>query len=493
MRIIGREKEQDILENCMNSGRPEFIAVYGRRRVGKTYLIRNFFLDRFAFYTTGTPAAGNNRRKLTVFNKSLREYGCTESGSPANWLEAFDRLKGILSFDGIQRDPATGRRVVFIDELPWLDSPRSDFKMALDLFWNGWASTQEDICLIVCGSATSWIVGNILTNTGGLYNRVTRQIYLQPFTLLECETFFRNQAVDLPRSQIIESYMIWGGIPYYLNYYDRRLSFAQNVQAIVFDESGPLFREHEMLFQALFTNSGNHMKVIDALAGHRIGLTRKVLEQKTGIDNGAPLTRTLQELEQCGFIRKYNNYAHKNRDSVFQLVDPFTLFFTTFRKDQKVNRWLQFIDTPSYYNWSGHAFEIVCLLHINQIKQALGIAGIQTKEFAWTANAYSQKKSALNNTGSPDVDDAVKRGAQIDLMIDRADKTITICEMKYTEKEYVVTKDYAESLIHKRDILREKTRSPKAMMIAMISANGVAKTGYWNILHNILNGDDLFK
>ena len=453
MRIIGREKEQDILENCMNSGRPEFIAVYGRRRVGKTYLIRNFFLDRFAFYTTGTPAAGNNRRKLTVFNKSLREYGCTESGSPANWLEAFDRLKGILSFDGIQRDPATGRRVVFIDELPWLDSPRSDFKMALDLFWNGWASTQEDICLIVCGSATSWIVGNILTNTGGLYNRVTRQIYLQPFTLLECETFFRNQAVDLPRSQIIESYMIWGGIPYYLNYYDRRLSFAQNVQAIVFDESGPLFREHEMLFQALFTNSGNHMKVIDALAGHRIGLTRKVLEQKTGIDNGAPLTRTLQELEQCGFIRKYNNYAHKNRDSVFQLVDPFTLFFTTFRKDQKVNRWLQL----------------------------------------WTANAYSKKKSALNNTGSPDVDDAVKRGAQIDLLIDRADKTITICEMKYTEKEYVVTKDYAESLIHKRDILREKTRSPKAMMIAMISANGVAKTGYWNILHNILNGDDLFK
>ena len=292
---------------------------------------------------------------------------------------------------------------------------------------------------------------------------------------------YRCRAVILTADKKIHTLLIGsqirGGIPYYLNYYDRRLSFAQNVQTIVFDESGPLFREHEMLFQALFTNSGNHMKVIDALAGHRIGLTRKVLEQKTGIDNGAPLTRTLQELEQCGFIRKYNNYAHKNRDSVFQLVDPFTLFFTTFRKDQKVNRWLQFIDTPSYYNWSGHAFEIVCLLHINQIKQALGIAGIQTKEFAWTANAYSKKKSALNNTGSPEVDDVVKRGAQIDLLIDRADKTITICEMKYTEKEYVVTKDYAESLIHKRDILREKTRSPKAMMIAMISATGFAKTG----------------
>ena len=492
MKIIGRQIELDILDQCMQSGRPEFIAVYGRRRIGKTFLIRNYFLDRFSFYTTGTPEAGNNRQRLSVFHKSLKSYGCTQKQAPKNWTEAFERLKALLTTDHILRDPVTHRRVVFIDELPWLDSPRSDFKMALDLFWNGWGCMQEDLCLIVCGSAASWIINNIILNTGGLYNRITRQIHLRPFSLRECEEYFTDHGIILPRSQIIESYMIWGGVPYYLNYYDRRQSFAQNVQSMVFDESGPLFHEHEMLFHALFTNPAKHGKVIEVLSKSSSGINRLELERQTGIDNGAALTQILQDLEQCDFIRRFENYPQKHKGAFFQLTDPFTLFYMTFIAQKKAGQWMQFINSPAYYAWAGHAFEIVCLLHIHQIKSKLGITGIQTQEFSWAAKNIIDPDTENSRRDVP-VAEHRRNGAQIDLLIDRADNTITVCEIKFTGEPFVVTKEYADALINRRELLRAGTKTRKAVMIVMISANGISQTGYWNVLQDTITGDDLFR
>ena len=475
MKIVGRGREIDILNQCMDSGRPEFIAVYGRRRIGKTFLIKEFFRNHFSFYVTGVPEAKTNRQRLAVFHIALKEYGCPDRKAPDDWLEAFSRLKILLDANNVQRDFASNRRVIFIDELPWLDSPRSDFKMALDWFWNSWASAQEDVCLIVCGSATSWIIKNILFDTGGLYNRITRQIYLRPFTMAECEEFLQNIGVNLPRQQIIEAYMILGGVPYYLNYYDRRLSFAQNIQAIIFDPSSPLHYEHQKLFQALFAHSDNHWKVVEVLAGHKAGLLRSFISLETGLDNGRVLTQVLQELEECGFIRKYSNFTKKTREAVYQLIDPYTLFYLTFLKNQKVQQWMQFISSPAHASWAGHAFEMVCLHHLPQIRQKLGISGIQTQEFAWAAAGEGELA-----------------GAQIDLLIDRADNTISICEMKYTENAFIVSQEYRSNLLNKKNLFREKTKTKKALMLVMISASGVSKSAYWDVLQNIVTGDDLF-
>ena len=416
MNVTGRKYEIDRLDTAMRSGSPEFIAVYGRRRVGKTYLIREYFNYKFAFYATGSTEAKTTRQKLNLFHNALREYGSVEKKAPEDWMEAFRRLRTILECDDVFRDPATDRRVVFLDELPWFDTGRSDFRMALDVFWNTWASTQPDLCLIICGSATSWIINKIVLDRGGFHNRLTRQLHLLPFTLSECEEFLIYKGLNLPRMQIIKSYMVFGGIPYYLNLLDSRLSLDQNIQELIFSERGEMHNEYSVLFNALFRNPRKHKQIIDSLSKVRRGMSRSELSEETGISNGNSLTEILFELEQCGFIREYNSYNKSSYGKIYQLIDPFTLFCETFLKNRKKNSWMQFIGTPAYYAWTGLSFETVCLNHTDQIKAALGISGIEADLYSW------QRKAS----------DSGKEGAQIDLLIDRADRTIDLCEMKYT-------------------------------------------------------------
>ena len=475
MNIIGRKKEKDILDQALRSDRPEFIVVYGRRRIGKTYLIKEYFNNRFSFYATGVPEARSNRLKLKAFYDALREYGDTGKKAPEDWIEAFGRLKKLLSDDRVIKDPVSGKMVIFLDELPWMDSNRSDFKTALDLFWNGWASTRSDICLIVCGSATSWIIKNLLLDRGGFYNRITRKIHLDQFTLLECEELFLQRGIILPRDQVVRSYMTFGGVPYYLNYYDSRLSLDQNIQELIFENSGQLFDEADMLFRALYIHPENHMKVIDALAGSDYGLNRTELSDKTGISNGISLTNTLLELEQCGFIRRYKAYRKEQYGSFYQITDPFTLFYSRIVRKRKVTSWMQFIGSPGYYGWLGSAFEKVCLNHVRQIKTILGISGIESSEYSWQAAGNDNKK-----------------GAQIDLLIDRADNMVNILEMKCTEKPFAPDKEYRSALANKRDRFTEITRTKKAVTIILISMNGVSSFDYAGIVHRTIAGEELF-
>ena len=459
----------------MQSGIPEFIAVYGRRRVGKTYLVREFFNYQFAFYTSGSTAAKTNRQKLAVFHKALKEYGSDEKRVPQDWLEAFERLKNILVSDKVYRDPATGRRVVFLDELPWMDTGKNDFRMALDLFWNTWASTQPDLCLIICGSATSWILNKMVQDRGGFHNRLTRQIHLRPFTLAECEEFLHAKAIHLPRNQVIRAYMVFGGIPYYLNLLDSRLSLDQNIQALLFEEYGELQDEYGVLFNALFTNPRKHSMVIECMVRLRRGMSRTEVSEATGINNGGSLSEILFELEQCGFIREFSAYNKNKYGKLYQVTDPFVLFYHAFLKDRKPDSWLQFIGTPACYAWQGLAFETVCLNHVDQIKAALGISGISAHIYSWQGKATD-----------------VRKGAQIDLMIDRADSMINLCEMKYTEDPYVLDEDDKNNLINKRELFRETTKTRKAVTVVLISANGVKKSGYIDVVQRTLAGDDLF-
>ena len=472
MKIVGREYEKDYISRILQSGRPEFVVVYGRRRIGKTYLIKEYFKGKFSFYSTGVPNT-KSRDQLKVFHEALTEFGCRENKIPENWFEAFRRLKFVLNSEHVYRDPASGRRVVFLDELPWMDTARSDFKSALDYFWNSWASSQEDLVLIVCGSATSWIIKNLLQSTGGFYNRVSRKIRILPFTLAECEKFYTENGIPLSESEMISAYMVFGGIPYYLNLLDSRLSLAQNIESLCFREYGELYFEYDNLFQSLFKKCETHTAIIDALTEKKSGIARKELIGHKGISDGEGLSKALTELEQCGFIRKYQNFRCEKNEGIYQVTDPFILF-SKYIRSRKINSWMSFIRTPAYNAWSGNAFETVCFNHIPQIKNILGISGIESSEYAWRSRKTDP-------------------GAQIDMLIDRSDGVINVCEIKYYGEEFAIDGVYEKILNNKLDSFAAESGTKKSLHLTFITANGLLHNEHAGIVINEITGRDLFK
>lgn len=473
MKIIGRKREIDCLLQCLMSKRPEFIAVYGRRRVGKTYLIREYFNRHFSFYTTGLTDE-KTKGQLRAFNESLNLYGGEYKSIPKDWFEAFNRLRVLLEKDEVYREPVNNKRVVFLDELPWMDTARSDFKSALDYFWNSWASAQDDLVLIVCGSATSWIINNLLTNKKGFHNRITGRIHLLPFSLEECEELFALNDIVMTRSQMIESYMVFGGVPQYLNLLDRRLSLAQNIDELCFKDYGYLHDEYYNLFHSLYENPEKHLAILEALAQHRDGMSRAELSEIKGIGGGSVLTKDLRELEECGFIRRFINFTKGEGESFYQLIDPFTLFCIRFLKNRKFDSWNEYINTPSYNSWRGNSFEVVCLNHIKQIKEALGIKGIETNEFAWR-NSETEK------------------GAQIDLIIRRKDGVINLCEMKYTNDAYSLDEEEYDKIKNRLSTFQRLTNTKDAIHITLICGNGYKQNKYSGLIQNVILGDDLFE
>ncbi len=473
MRIIGRKREKDSLMQCLMSKRPEFVVVYGRRRVGKTYLVREYFNRQFSFYTTGLTDE-KTKGQLRAFYESLIAYGSDAKTAPKDWFEAFSLLRQLLENKKVFREPINNKRVVFLDELPWMDTARSDFKSALDYFWNSWGSAQEDLVLIVCGSATSWIINNLLTSKKGFHNRVTRRIQLLPFSLRECEELLEYNDIVMPRSQIIESYMVFGGIPLYLNMLDQRLSLAQNINEMCFKEYGELHDEYHNLFYSLFDKPEKHIAILEALSKKKEGITRTELTMDKSIGGGSVLTKNLRELEECGFIRRFTNYTKDEKDALYQVIDPFTLFSIKFIKNKKVTSWNEYINSPGYNSWRGNAFEIVCLNHIEQMKAALGISGIESSEFSWRSTKLD-------------------KGAQIDLIIDRKDGVINLCEMKYTNEDYILNKEETDKLQNRLSVFQKETESKKAIHITLVTSGGIKTNKYTSIIQRVITGEDLFE
>lgn len=470
MIIVGRKEEQQIISDLTLSKRPELLVVYGRRRVGKTYLIKEYFNNEFAFYSSGIND-DDRETKLKMFNNSLLEYGSDDKSKLENWSDAFSRLKQLL-IKTKKIDSATGKKVVFLDEVPWMDSQKSDFKPAFDFFWNTYASSDPSILFIVCGSATSWIIDNILTDTGGFYRRVTRTMKLQPFTLKECEELLNLNDVKMSRRDIALCYMIFGGIPFYINLLNRRLSLAQNINELIFKENGALHNEYDMLFSSLFKRHKMHMKLIEKIAKSNSGITRDDMIDNE-IKSGYRLTKVLLELEQCGFIRKYNNYMKNTRESIYQLIDPFSLFSIKLLRKEKINDWNTFYGSPSFYSWCGRSFEVLCLNHISEIKKILNIYGVQSIDYSFN----SKKRQG---------------GCQIDLLIDRKDNIINLCEMKYTLNPFEIDLNYEKTIINKIEVFKEETKTKKTIFVTLISFSGLKKNEYSNIVVNEITGDDFF-
>ena len=469
--MIGRKEEQRLLQELALSGEAEFVVIYGRRRIGKTFLVRETFGGDFFFSYTGV-ANVNAQNQRIEFAKALREYGWVpEKGAaeaPANWFEAFDALRTLLS-----KSDTKDRLLVFIDELPWMDNKKSDFVPAFENFWNGWASGRKNIMLIVCGSATSWITKKIFRNKGGLYNRVTRQIALKPFSLSECREYFNSRGIVMNTQDLIESYMIFGGIPYYLRLIEKRYSLALNVDRLCFADTAPLRHEFDRLMDTLFANPTKHIQVVELLNTKKQGMTRESIAGLIDFGNGGNLTRILSELEECGFIKKYKPFGKVKNGALYRLSDPFIAFHLTFiRKTESENYWSSYTDNAGHRAWSGYAFEQVCFAHIKQIKEALGISGVLTDISSW----YSSGDG---------------KGAQIDLVIERGDRVINLCEIKFAKGPYEIDRAYDLALRSKIEVFRNETKTRKALHLTMITTYGLKPGKYSGLAQSDINMDEL--
>ncbi len=470
-KIIGRKEEIKILQLVLDSKKSEFVAVYGRRRVGKTFLIRNVLADTISFQVTGMGNV-NLAQQLTNFHVALQKLQ-PDNLIPQvnNWLMAFQQLISYLELH-----PAK-KKVLFIDELPWFDTKGSGFIQALEHFWNSWASARSDIKLITCGSAASWMMNKLINNKGGLHNRVTKRIRVVPFMLCECEQFIQNNDSVLDRYQIIQLYMVLGGIPFYWNEVLANESAFQNINRICFTENGMLRKEFSNLFSSLFYNPEKHLMVVNALATKAKGMTREDILLITKLPNAGSSTKILEELEESGFIRKYIPFGKKSKNSLYQLVDFYTLFYLKFMERTSVldkDFWLNSIDNPQYRAWSGYSFEQVCLYHLQQIKQGLGISGIQTHTSSW------------RSTNS-------ENGSQVDLVIDRRDQVVNLCEMKYSINSFVIDKKYAEELRNKIGTFKYETKTRKSIFLTLITTFGVQQnTHSAGLVQNSLTMDVLF-
>ena len=461
--IIGRKNELETLDRVYSSKKSEFLILYGRRRVGKTFLIDQRFGEYFTFRMT---ALGNAtlEQQLVNFHTNLASTApeLAAGDVPPNWFQAFQLIIKLASEDKRER------KVIFFDELPWFDTQGSDFMQALEHFWNSWAARRTDVLLIGCGSAATWMINELINNRGGLHNRITERIVLQPFTLVETEQFLRAKGAVYTRYQLLELYMAMGGIPYYLENVLPNRSVAQNIDRMFFTSGGVLNVEYANLFRSLFDKYDRHVAIIEALIQKSKGLVRKEMLSLAGLKDGGTATQILDELEKSGFIRRYFPFGKAKRDVFYQLIDPFILFYLTFVKDSKAEgqgAWLTQINNPKWRAWSGYAYEYICRYHLDAIKKELGISGVYTEVSAWRS-----KES--------------EKGAQIDLIIDRNDRVINVCEIKFSVEKFTITKPYSENLQNKLSAFRSETGTNKTIFLTMITTFGLKTNDYSQQLVN---------
>ena len=471
--LTGREDERRELDRCLGSDRSELVVVYGRRRVGKTFLIEQHFNHTFDFRYVGRRKIPT-REQLRQFGRTLtkfsgREYRLT------TWFEAFDALEEYL-----ETLPGDRKKVVFIDEMPWIDRVHSNFVSALEGFWNGWAMSHGDIMLIATGSATSWMRDKLVENKGGLHSRITSQLHIAPFTLGETEAYLEKRGVMWDRYQILQSYMALGGIPFYYSILDPELSLSQNIDMLFFKSDGKLRNEFDELYNALFKYADRYIEVVKTLSNHRYGMTFNELSDAVKTDGGQ-LTKILKNLERCDFIERWTQYGNKKREEVLRLVDFYTLFYYRFIDSRNIREeqwWSKNSTLPAVSSWMGTSFEMVCLRHHRQIKDALGLRVVSTETTTWHCKPDDKE-------GTP--------GAQIDMIIERADRITHLCEIKFSVDKYNLSKDYENKLRERMGLFRYLTKNKRSLVHTFITTYGVANGKNKSIIHSEVTMDDLFR
>lgn len=487
LNLIGRTEEKEILENILNSNRPEFLAIYGRRRIGKTFLIKQFFKEKSCLFFNVTGIKdGKINTQIDRFIKEIEKlfYHGSELKKRKTWLEAFDVLT-----DAIEKFvPKNQKIVLFFDEFPWMATHRSGLLQAIDHLWNQIWSNDSRIKLIICGSSASWIINNIINNKGGLHNRITQKIQLMPFTLKETNLFLSTKGIHLNHKQITQIYMVTGGVPYYLLSIEKGLSATQIIERLAFKQNSLLFKEFDNLFSSLFQESEIYIDILRTIAKNRYGISQQeILKKSKHFSRGGRAIKKLIELEEAGFIISITPYEHKKRGIYYRLIDEYTLFYldwiepirkTLQKQSLGINYWESKHTSPSWSSWAGYAFEAMCYKHIFNIRKKLKIPS--------SAIAHSWRYAPISKSK--------EHGAQIDLLFDRDDDSITICEIKYTNEPFEINKKYAEILKNKIAVFKEKTRTKKQLFLVMISAYGLQNTMYSEeMINGVVILEDLFR
>lgn len=476
--IIGREEEQRQLMRLYDSGNPEFLAVYGRRRVGKTFLIRETLRDKLTFYHTGLSVYEDEKPvttedQLKHFYHSLQVYGSDADHCPKDWMEAIYMLEELL-----EKLDDGERQVVFIDELPWLDTDGARIIMAIDAFWNSWAAGRDSMMLIVCGSAASWMLKNVVKEKGGLFDRLTDDMKISPFNLQETEEFLHSKGVNLNRYDLVQAYMAVGGIPYYLNFFSKGMSLAQNIDALFFDKKAKLRLEFTKLFVSLFRYPENYVKVIRFLFTKHSGFTREDIAKHLEMETGGTFSAILEALEESDFIRCYRPFDAAPYEKLYRLVDPFCLMWLYWKEKEAVTDtmfWQHNINSSAIYRWGGWAFDELCMMHVEQIKYALHVGAVQTAHSPYT----------LRGTAEHD-------GIQCDLIISRADRIVNLCEMKYTQEEFTIDKAYDKTLRNRLSRVRDTLLKTQTLHLTLVTTFGVKQNMYSGIVQSEVTLDDLF-
>lgn len=474
--LIGRAAEIKELQRCVSSSRSEFVVVYGRRRVGKTYLVDSFFDCKYDFSYVGGHRLSKDKQ-LRGFARALKKTAKLDSQPRfKNWDDAFDALEEYL-----ESLPSGRKKIVFIDEMPWIDTPQSDFVESLESFWNGWGARRDDIVFIATGSASSWMMDKIVENPGGLHARITSNIYVRPFTLKEVEEYLRSRGINWDRYQILQTYMVFGGVPFYLSLIDSNSSLVDNVNRLFFAKNGELRVEFDELYNAIFSNAGRYVDIVSLLNANHNGLTFEQIRRKTGVE-GSRLTTILKNLQRCDFVISYRQFGNLTRGAIYRLSDFYTLFYYKFvhNNDSKDEQWwTRNFNSRSAESWQGYAFELICLTHIAQIRRSLGIDGISTNASSWR---YVPLKS-----------DDIASGAQIDLVIERADHNINLCEMKFCKTKYTISKDYENQVRRRIQLFKEKTMTNSSLISTFVTTYGITEGIHNSVVDVDLSSDILFE
>ncbi len=455
--FVGREEEITTLQALAHTQQADLVAIIGRRRIGKTYLVKNAFKSQFTFHITGIKDA-DKATMIQAFIVKIEEFSTAKFPItvPDNWMDTFRLLKTYLT-----SIKSVKKKVIFLDEFPWMDSHKSGFLAAFEFFWNDWA-VDQDITVIVCGSSTTWMLNNVVNNTAGLHNRITKYIRLAPFTLRETQQLLHGRGIKLPNYEIVQLYMALGGVPYYLNEVVQGESVIQSIDRMLFSEKSSLKNEFQNLYRALFDQYEKYELVVKALSLKQKGLTRQEIIDTTQLSNGGGLTRILTELEECAFIKSFQPFGKEKKDMMYRLIDEYSLFYFQFNPNKKpAGSFIQMSSSAKYKTWTGFAFESLCIKHIYQIKKALGISGI----FSTESSFYTKGNEA-------------ETGFQIDMLIDRSDNAINICEMKFYGTEYELNKKEAEKLHTRRELFRAKTQSKKYLINTVVTTFGLKVNEY---------------
>ena len=480
--LVGRKEEIDLLNKLWTSGKAELLAIYGRRRIGKTFLISQFFKDKGLYFEMTGIRKGHTRQQISLFISRLRKVFSLPPGVKcANWFEAFDLLEKVIE------SSSTSKRItLFFDELPWMATHKSDLLQAFETSWNGFLSRCPNLVVVVCGSAVTWMIRKIVRNKGGLHGRLTAQIRLKPFTLSETRAYLEMRRINLSYLQIVEIYMAMGGVPKYLSYIEPGKSPAQIIQELCFSSTGPLVAEFDQLYESLFDNFQMHLRIIELLATKRKGLTYNELVTKSDLKSGGSLSRALKELIASGFVQFMPFFGRTKREGTYRLVDEYSLFYLSWIRDATHNfdepistsYWMKQGQSSRYATWAGYTFESICLKHIRQIIEALKLSVIADSATYW---AQSSDKSIERD------------GGQIDLIIDRSDQCMNLCEIKFYSQPLSLTKGQAEKLNTRRELFRKSSKTRKTLINTLITASGViVNEHYLSAVENHLDLEALF-